>query len=88
MVQLRCDLDLEQEAVVRDRGGDVWLEDLYRDIAPMLEVLGKVDRGHAAATELAFDHVAIGEYARESVRNGLGQSLYRRGFQFVGGVPR
>ena len=35
------------------------IEDLDRDLPVVLQVLGQVDRGHAAAADLAFDAVAI-----------------------------
>ena len=40
-------------------GGELGPEDLERDRAIVLEVAGEVDRGHAAAAELALDRVAV-----------------------------
>ncbi len=37
------------------------LQDLQGDLAVKLEVLGKIDRRHAAFTEVALDLVAVGE---------------------------
>ena len=36
-------------------GGKLWVHHLERDGAIVLQVVGEVDRGHAAATELALD---------------------------------
>ena len=38
-------------------------EHLDRDLAVVLEVLGEVDRGHAAPAELALDPVAVRQAA-------------------------
>ena len=53
--------DLPLEALGAEGGGKLGEEDLERDRAVVLEVLGEVDRGHAAAPELALEGVAVGE---------------------------
>ena len=54
-------LDLGQEALGADDGGEFGAEDLDGDGAIVLEVVGQVDRGHAALAELALDAVAVGQ---------------------------
>ena len=54
-------LDFGEEAVSPDCRGQLRLQDLQRNLAPMFEVLGQVDRGHASRTELADDAVATPE---------------------------
>ena len=54
-------LDLAQEPLGAERGGELGVEHLERDRAVVPEVLGEVDRRHAAAPELALERVAVGE---------------------------
>ena len=71
------DLDLAQEALGAERGRQLGVEDLERDLAVVPEVLGEVDRGHPAAAELALERIA-GRPARPSVwlddRDGRGRA--------------
>ena len=53
MVQPGGDVDLAEEPLPADRGGDLGVEDLDRDAAVVLLVLGQVDRGHPAAAQQA-----------------------------------
>ena len=74
--------DLAQKALGAERGGELGLEHLERDRAAVLEVAGEVDRGHAAAAELALERGSDPEghaRARQAVRT----SRYRK----VGGYP-
>jgi len=59
--------DLAQEALGADDGGELGAEDLDGDLAAVLQVLGQVDRGHAALAELALDAVAAAEGGGERV---------------------
>jgi hypothetical protein len=61
MLQLRRSLDLSQEALGAECGGEVGMEDLYRDVAVVAEVVRQVDGRHSANADLAFDAIAIGE---------------------------
>ena len=61
MLQARGDADLAQEALGAERRGELGAQHLERDLAVVPEVVGEVDRGHAAAAELALDRVAAGE---------------------------
>ena len=53
--------DLTQEALPAQRGGELGAEHLDGDLALVPEILGEVDRGHPARTELALDGVAADE---------------------------
>ncbi len=54
-------VDLAEEALGTQGSGELRMEQLQGDPPVMLEVLGEVDRGHAAAPELALEHVALTE---------------------------
>ena len=58
--------DLPFEAVAADLGGDLRPEHLDGHLAPVAEVVGQEDHGHAAFAELSFDGVAAGERGRET----------------------
>jgi hypothetical protein len=58
MLEARGGVDLGEETVGADGGGEVWFEHLERDVAVMAEILGQIDRGHAAFAERALDAVA------------------------------
>ena len=58
--------DLALEPVGAERGGQLGVQHLERDRAVVLEVLGQVDRGHAAAPELAVERVAVGQALPQS----------------------
>ena len=59
MLQVGGGLDLGQEAVGADHGGQLRPQHLHRDLAVVLEVVGEVDRRHPARAELALDGVAV-----------------------------
>jgi hypothetical protein len=61
MSELCRDLDLLQEPVGAEHGGELGLQYLDRDLTVVLEVLGEVNCGHPAARKLTLDRVAVGE---------------------------
>lgn len=61
MGELGGDLDLAEEAIAAKGNGQLRAQDLERDAALELAVLGEVDHGHPPTPELALDLVAIGE---------------------------
>ena len=61
MLQRRGRPDLLHEPLGAEHGGELRLQHLDRDLAIVLQVLGEIDRRHAALAELALDAVAIGE---------------------------
>ena len=66
MLQVGGGLDLLEEPVGAHQGGEVRVQHLDRDLAIVLEVVGQIDRGHPAGTQLALDAVAAGEGAAAS----------------------
>ena len=54
-----CGGDLLEEPLGPDRRGQLGPQDLHRHLAPVLDVFGEVDGGHAAAAELALEPVAV-----------------------------
>jgi hypothetical protein len=59
VLQLRGGLDLAQEPLAAERGAEVRVQDLDRDLTVVPHVLGEVHRGHPARTDLALDTVAM-----------------------------
>ena len=64
MLQVGGGLDLAQEPLGADDGGQLGPQHLERHLAVVLQVLGQVHRGHAARAELPLDAVAVGERRR------------------------
>ena len=59
VLKLRGDLDLAQEALGPERGGELRAEHLDRHLATMAQIFGQIDRGHPALPDLAVEHVAF-----------------------------
>ena len=66
VLEIGGDLDLGQEALAAEDGGELGVEDLDRDLAAVLQVLGEIDRGHAALAQLAHEAIAVGQGRREA----------------------
>ena len=65
MLELGRELDLAEEALGAERGGELGPEHLEGDQALVPQVAREIDRGHAALPELALDGVAAGEGGSE-----------------------
>jgi hypothetical protein len=61
MLEAGCQLDLAQKALGAEDGAEFRAEHLDGHLAPVLEVLGEIDRGHAAGAEFPLNAVAVGE---------------------------
>ena len=61
MLEPGGDLDLAMEPLGAQRGGEFLAQHLQRDLAVVLQVLGEIDRGHPARTQLPLDRVAVSE---------------------------
>ena len=61
VLEIGGDLDLFEEAVGADDGGELGAEHLEGDLAVVLQVVGQVNGRHAAVAEFALDAVAVGE---------------------------
>ncbi len=68
VLEARRGLDFMDETLGAEHGGEFGAQDLYGDLALVLEVLGEVDGGHPAFAEAAFEPVAVGEGGFEAVR--------------------
>ena len=73
MLEVRGGLDLAQEALGTDDGGELRAEDLDRDGAIVPEVVREIDGGHAARTELPLDAVTVGQ-GRGEAGYGISQA--------------
>jgi hypothetical protein len=58
MLQMRGYSDLLQESFCTEHGSQLGVEDLYRDFAVVLLVVGEVDDGHAACAKFSLDGVS------------------------------
>ena len=54
-------LDLSEKTLGGHRLGELWQENLDRDLAVVLKVESQVHRRHAAMADLLIDSIAIGE---------------------------
>ena len=70
VLQVGGDLDLGQEPLAADHGGELGVQHLDGDLAAVPQVLGEVDDGHAALADLAVEAVAVGQGRGEAVRRG------------------
>ena len=61
MIQFGGEGDLAEEAFGAESVGEFGLKDLEGDGAVVLQVMGQIDRGHAAAAQLPPDRVTAGQ---------------------------
>ncbi len=61
MLKLCRRLDLSEKSFGAERGCQVRMKNLYRDVTLVPEVVSDVDRRHAARPDLARDAVAVRE---------------------------
>ncbi len=64
-------LDLAQESLGADLGGDLRAEHLHRDLAIVAHVVRKEDDGHPAFAELTVERVAAGQGGGEAGLEGI-----------------
>ena len=79
VAEARRDLDLAEKPLRAERGGQLGPEDLYRDLAVVLEVLGKIDRCHPAAADLTPDGIAVGESGSQTLGDVAHDLRFRTG---------
>ena len=70
VLQVGRGLDLGEEPLRADDGGELRAKDLDRHLAIVLEVVGQVDGGHPPLPQLPLEPVAVGEGGLEALRNG------------------
>ena len=61
VLEARGGLDLAQEPLTAQRGGQLGMEDLDGDRTVVAEVVGQIHGGHATSPELALDAVTVGK---------------------------
>src|SRR5713101_7853449 len=67
MLQSSGDLNFPQEALRAQSCGKLRAEDLHGYCAIVLEIPGKVDRGHPATTKLTFNSVVLGKGGLQAI---------------------
>ena len=77
------DLDLADKPLGAERRGEFRPQDFHRHLAMVLQILGKVDRGHPARADLFLDGVAVGEGGFETV-----EEIWHWRFGSAGDSPR
>ena len=78
MLEAGGDSNLPEKALGAECGDQLVAQDLDGDGPVVLEVAGEVDRGHAAAAQLALEAVAVAEGGLKR-RHGIGQAHTREG---------
>ncbi len=71
VAELGGDLDFAQEPLGAQDGREIGAQDLDRDLAMMLEVVGQVDRGHPSAANFLEDGIAGRQARCAAVRERL-----------------
>src|SRR5947208_571481 len=71
MVEPGGDGDLPEKPLGTERGRDLGSQHLERDGPVMLQIVGQMDRGHAAPTQLPLDAVATSQSRGETLRTKL-----------------
>jgi hypothetical protein len=77
VLQTGGEVDLALEPLRAQRGRELRQQHLEGDRPLVTEVLGEVNRGHAAAPELALEGIAAGEGVAEGFRDSDGELLGR-----------
>ena len=72
-------LDLGQEALGADHGGQLGPQHLDRDLAVVPQILGQVDRGHPAGPDLVLEPVMTGQRTRDPRRRAAHGRSSRHG---------
>jgi len=61
VLQVRRNLDFRQKTLGADGNGELGLQHFHRDLAIVFQVLGEIDGGHAACTQLTVDVISVGK---------------------------
>ncbi len=69
MREVSGDLDLAEEPLGTDGGGEFGAQDLHGNPAVVLQVPCEIDGRHTPSADLPLDGVAVGEGGFESVEN-------------------
>ena len=85
MLEVGGELDLGQEALGADHCGELGAKHLERHPPVVPEVLGQVDRRHAARADLAVETVAVGKRGLKPARAARASVDFVLGMQEDGG---
>jgi hypothetical protein len=69
MGEIRSGFDPAKESFFSKALGQAGIKDLQGNLAVVLQVLGQVDRGHAAAADLPFDLIGVGQCSIKPLYN-------------------
>ena len=78
VIESRRELDFAKETLAPQRFGELGAQHLDCNLATMLAIMGEIDGGHSALTELTIELVAVGERAGERFEVGHGRKLPSR----------
>ena len=67
MLQTGGELDLALEPLGAERGGEIGVQYLQRDVTIVLEIAGEIDRGHPTAAEDSLQQVPAAERVGEGM---------------------
>ena len=67
MLKSRSYMDLRQESLGAEYGGELGEENFYCDLSSMPQIFREVDGRHAPFTKLALDAVPLGESGRQTI---------------------
>ena len=79
VLERRRNFDLAEESLAADDGRQLGLEQLDRDAAPVLQVLGEKDDRHPTVADLTLDPVSIAQRRRELLEQVHGLVLSASG---------
>src|SRR5258705_277000 len=69
MLKARHEPNLALEALRAEARRHLGMQHLQRDRPIVLQVMGQIDRGHAASPELALERIAVSERVAQSCRH-------------------
>src|SRR5262245_27764924 len=76
-------LDLPHKSVGTEHGGELGFQDLDGDLAVVPQILGEIDRGHAALAELALDAVTVRKSCGQAGHSVAHVTLYDAGVELT-----
>ncbi len=88
MLQPRREPDLPLESLGTERGGQLGVEHLERHRPVVLEIPSEIHRRHAAAAELALDHVAVCQCLAQLTPRSAIQAVHRHQLLEPGVLPQ
>jgi len=75
MLKLRGRLDLREKTLGPECSGEIGMQNFYRDVAIVSEIVSEVDGRHSTGADFAVDAIAIVESRSELVDYRHGERL-------------